>query len=83
MIKSISALALLALLGASVIALPAFAPQATASETVALTKGDRLAVHTVVRNCPSQVWPDFDTSCLRDGRSGALVQQARLVTARR
>jgi hypothetical protein len=83
MIKSISALALLALLGASVIALPALAPQANASETVALAKGDRLPVHTVARNCPSQVWPNFDASCLRDGQSGALVQQARLVTARR
>ena len=83
MIKSISALAIFALLGASVIALPALAPQAKASETVALAKGDRLPVHAIVRNCSSQTWPNFDASCLRDGGSGALVQQARLVTVRR
>jgi hypothetical protein len=83
MIKSLSALAIFALLGASVVALPAFAPQAKASETLALAKADRLPVHVIVRNCSSQVWPNFDASCLRDGGSGALVLQARLVTARR
>lgn len=83
MIKSLTALAIFALLGASVIALPALAPQAKASETVALAKGDRLAVHSAVRNCSSQVWPNFDASCLRHGGSGATVQQARLVTSRR
>jgi hypothetical protein len=83
MIKSLTALAIFALLGASVIALPALAPQAKASETVALAKGDRLAVHSAIQNCSSQVWPNFDASCLRDGGSGAMVQQVRLVTSRR
>ncbi len=83
MIKSLAALAIFVLLGGSVIALPALAPQAKASETVALAKGDRLAIGPVIQSCLSQVWPDFDASCLRDGRSGTLVQQARLVTARR
>ena len=83
MIKSIIALAIFSLLGASVLALPAFARRANASETVALAKGDRLPVHGVVRDCASQVWPNFDASCLRNGESGAVVQQARLVTARR
>jgi len=41
MIKSLTALAIFAVLGASVIALPGFAPQVEASETAALTKGDR------------------------------------------
>jgi hypothetical protein len=83
MIKSLSALAIFALLGASVVALPATAPQAKAGEMVAFPKGDRLAIHSVARNCSSQVWPDFDASCLRDSGSGVLVQQVRLVTARR
>jgi hypothetical protein len=83
MIKSIMALAIFALLGASVLALPAFAPQAAAGETVALAKGDRQPVHPVTRSCASQVWPNFDASCLRDGDSGALVKQVRLVTAPR
>ncbi len=42
MIKSLTALAIFALLGASVIALPGFAPQVKASEVVALAKGDRV-----------------------------------------
>jgi hypothetical protein len=82
MIKSLSALAIFALLGASVVALPAWAPQAKAGETVAMAKADRLPVHVIARKCSSQVWPNFDGSCLRDGGSGDLVQQARLVTVR-
>jgi hypothetical protein len=83
MLKSLSAFAIFSLLGGSVVALPAMAPQAKAGETVALAKADRLPVHVIVRNCSSQIWPNFDGSCLRDGGSGDLVQQARLVTARR
>jgi hypothetical protein len=81
MIKSLTALAIFALLGASVIALPGFAPQVEASETVALAKADRLDVRPVARNCSQQVWPNFDASCLRSG--DVTVREARLVTARR
>jgi hypothetical protein len=82
MIKSLTALAIFAFLGASVIALPGFAPKVEARETVALAKGDRLDLRQV-RNCTQQVWPNFDRSCLRHGESGMLVREARLVTARR
>ena len=81
MIKSLTALAIIVLLAASVIALPGFAPQVEASETVALVKADRLDIRTAARNCSQQVWPNFDASCLRNGE--ALVREARLVTARR
>ena len=83
MIKSLSALAILGFMGAAVIALPGFAPQVEARETVALVKGDRLPVWRVDGNCSQQVWPDFQASCLRKGNSGAIVRQARLVTTRR
>jgi hypothetical protein len=83
MIKSLAALAILSLLGAAVIALPVFAPQAKASEPVALARADRLVVRTIVRNCSGQIWPNFDASCLRDGKSGVLVQDVRLVKIRR
>jgi hypothetical protein len=83
MIKSLTALAILALLGASVVALPGFAPQVEASEAVALAKADRLAIRPVAPNCSQQVWPDFDASCLRQRQSGATFREARLVTARR
>jgi hypothetical protein len=61
--------------------LPGFAPQVEASETVVLIKADRLDIRPAARNCSQQVWPNFDTSCLRNG--AAMVREARLVTARR
>ena len=81
MMKSLSALAIFAFLGASVVALPGFAPQVEASETIALAKADRLDIRQIPQNCSQQVWPNFDTSCLRKGE--VMVQEARLVTARR
>ncbi|WP_354129919.1 hypothetical protein [Bradyrhizobium sp. RT3b] len=69
------------LLGASVTALPGFAPKVQADEVVALAKGDRLVARAVVSNCSTQVWPDFAISCLR--HAGSKLQEARLVTARR
>jgi hypothetical protein len=83
MIKSLSALAIFALLGASVIALPGFAPRVEAGETVALAKADRLAIAPAVRNCADQIWPNLAASCLRKSEAAGQVQEARLVTARR
>jgi hypothetical protein len=83
MIKSLTALAIFGLLGAAVVALPGFAPQLQAKEAVALAKGDRLPMQSADRNCSRQIWPNFDASCLRHGQAGALIQEARLVTARR
>jgi hypothetical protein len=81
MIKSLTALAIFAVVGACVIAMPGFAPQVEAGETVALAKADRLELRSSVQNCSQQVWPNFYTSCLRKG--DAMVREARLVTARR
>jgi hypothetical protein len=83
MVKSLSALAIFALLGTSVIALPGFAPKMEAGEVAVLAKGDRLEVRATTSNCSSQVWPDFAVSCLRKPGSGAKILEARLVTARR
>ena len=82
MIKSFSALAVMLALGASVVALPAFAPQVKADESVALAKSDRLPVRSMARECSSQVWPDLRASCLRSGQAG-IIGEVRLVTARR
>jgi len=83
MTKSLLSLTIFMLLGASVIALPGFAPKVQADEVVALVKGDRLEGRTVISNCSTQVWPDFAISCLRYAGTGAKLQEARLVTARR
>jgi hypothetical protein len=82
MIKSLSALAIFLLLGASIVALPFFAPQAAAGEVAALAKGDRLEVRAAA-NCSTQVWPEFAASCLRSAGSHTAIVEARLVTARR
>ena len=83
MIKSLASFAIFALLGTSVIALPMFAPEVKANEAITQGKANRLAVHPVIRDCSAQVWPNFDSSCLRAAGSGTLVREARLVTARR
>ena len=83
MIKSFVALAIFGLLGAAVVALPGFAPQVEAREPGGLAKGDRLDIQPVARNCSQQVWPNFDSSCLRASESGVMIREARLVTARR
>jgi hypothetical protein len=47
MIKSLGAFEIFAVLGASGVALPWFAPQAEAGETLALAKSDRLEVRSL------------------------------------
>jgi hypothetical protein len=79
--NSLTSLAIFGLLGAAAIALPGFAPQVAAGETSVLAKSDRLELPTVARNCSKQVWPGVDAQCLHSG--GAMVREARLVTARR
>jgi hypothetical protein len=83
MIKSLAAFAIFAVLGASVVALPWFAPRAEAGETLALAKSDRLEVRSLPHNCAKQTWPDFATACLRNSASQASVVEARLVAAPR
>jgi hypothetical protein len=82
MFKSFSALAIFTLLGAAVIALPAFAPKVEASEVTALAKADRLQVRVPVPNCATEVWPAVAARCLRSAE-GSTIVEARLVTARR
>lgn len=83
MIKSYAAFAIFALLGASVIALPGFAPRVQAGEVSVLAKGDRLAIKSATGDCSKQVWPDFDASCLQNMGSGQRTVEARLIQTRR
>jgi hypothetical protein len=80
MVKSLTAFGIFMFLGASVMALPSFAPLVEAGE-IALAKQDRLEVKA--SDCAAQVWPHFDTSCLRNAGSNVKILEARLVTARR
>jgi hypothetical protein len=79
--KSLIAWATFALLAVCSIAFSGFAPQVEAHETIAQPKADRLVIHPAAANCSRQVWPQFDTACLRRAGSSDLVQQARLVSA--
>jgi hypothetical protein len=83
MIKSFAAFGIFALLGASVIALPGFAPKVEAREVAVLVKGDRLAIRSAPVDCSRQVWPNFATPCLLNPGSDQKIVEARLVTARR
>ena len=83
MFKSLFALAAFALLGASVIALPVFAPKVEAAEAAVLAKSDRLQIRTPNSNCGSQVWPNFEAACLRTTGEGARILEARLITPHR
>jgi hypothetical protein len=83
MVKSLAALAMSALLGGWVLALPGFAPEVKADEVVALAMAGRIAIHPVAGNCASQILPNVASSCLRQTGSDTAVREARLVTARR
>jgi hypothetical protein len=83
MFKSFSALVVVTLLGASVIALPALAPKVEAGEAAALAKQDRSQVRAPVLDCATQIWPDIAASCLRTIGGDTKIPEARLVTARR
>lgn len=83
MVKSLTSFGIFALLGASIIALPGFAPKVEASDTFALAKGDRLHVRSPAVDCSQQTWPHLASSCLRSSDRGAPTLVARLVPARR
>ena len=74
-------LAAFALLGASVIALPAFAPKVEAAE--AAVRAATACKSTPNSNCGGQGWLNFEAACLRTTGDGARILGARLVTTRR
>lgn len=83
MIRSLAALAILAFMGVSALALPGFAPEVKVHDVTALAKADRLALHPVAGNCGSRTWPNIASTCLRQTGSDVAVREARLVTAKR
>ena len=83
MIKTLSAVAIAALIAAALTVLPGFAPKVEASVPVALAKADRLDIRPVGASCSQQAWPNFEASCLRVAGSKTMIREARLVTADR
>lgn len=82
MIKSLMAFGILALIGATVVAVPGSALRANADEAVALAKADRLPVSLGAQSCSRQIWPRLEASCLHDVRSGMPVREARQIAQR-
>ena len=83
MIKTLSAIAVAAFIGAALTVLAGFAPTVEASVPVALAKSDRLDIRPVGRDCSQQAWPNFEASCLRVAGKKTMIREARLVTADR
>ena len=79
MIKALSAIAIAAFIAAALTVLPGFAPQVEASVPVAMTKGDRLDIRPIGKDCSQQAWPNFEASCLRVAGSKAMPREARLI----
>ena len=79
MIKALSAIAIVAFIAAALTVLPGFAPQVEASVPVALTKGDRLDIRPIGKDCSQQAWPRFEASCLRVAGTKAMPREARLI----
>jgi hypothetical protein len=83
--RSISAIALAALIAGCVMVLPNFCGEVVASAPIHSGKGDRLDIRAIGTQCSEQAWPYFEANCLRDKRValGKVVQAARIVTADR
>jgi hypothetical protein len=79
MIKALSAIAIAAFIAAALTVLPGFAPQVEASVPVAMTKGDRLDIRPIGKDCSQQAWPKFEASCLRVAGTKAMPREARLI----
>ena len=83
--RSISAIALAALIAGAITVLPSFSASVVASAPLHSGKGDRLDVRPLGSQCSEQAWPYFEAKCLRDNRValGKVGTTARIVTADR
>ena len=82
--RSISAIALAALIAGAVTIVPSLSDKVIASAPIHGGKGDRLDIRPLGPRCSEQAWPYFEASCLRDKRAPmGKVKAARIVTADR
>lgn len=66
--RTISAIAVAALVAFAVTILPGAGNQVSASAPITTGKGDRLDIHAVGANCSQQAWPYYEAKCLKDAR---------------
>jgi hypothetical protein len=80
MMKFLPLFTMIALLSAaSIVGLPLFAPQVKANEPVAIQTPSRASAP----DCSQQIWPNYQTSCLRSVVGGTAIHDARLVITHR
>jgi hypothetical protein len=73
MSKSATALAIFALVGTGILAMP-YISQVEAGQPAALAKGDRLDIRA---DCSEQAWPNLTSSCLKGHHNGDPVRLVR------
>jgi hypothetical protein len=82
--RSISAIALAALLAGTATILTSFSDKVVASAPIHSGKGDRLDIRPLGGQCSEQAWPYFEANCLRDNRTTmGQAKPARIITADR
>ena len=82
--RSISAIALAALLAGTATILTSFSDKVVASAPIHSGKGDRLDIRPLGAQCSEQAWPYFEANCVRDRRAAMGQAKARrIVTADR
>lgn len=75
--RSISAMALAALIAGLITIAPGSSEQGIASAPLNSGKSDRLDIRPLGTKCSEQAWPNFEASCLRDKRQA--MGQAKAV----
>jgi hypothetical protein len=82
--RSISAIAVAALIAGTVTILTSFSDKVVASAPIHSGKGDRLDIRPLGTQCSEQAWPYFEANCVRDKRTAMGKAKApRIVTADR
>ncbi|WP_424631289.1 hypothetical protein [Bradyrhizobium sp. SYSU BS000235] len=85
MIKTLSAIAAAAAIGAAITFSPGLAPEVEASQTTTIAKTAEppaAKIAAVDARCANQAWPNIDAACLR-GSDKAPIQPVRVITTDR
>ena len=83
-LRSISAVALAAVVAAALTVMPGTSDRVAASAPLNSGKGDRLDIRPLGSQCSEQAWPYFEAGCMRDRRLAlGQAKPARIVTADR
>jgi hypothetical protein len=84
MIKTVSAVAVAAMIAAGFVAFPGLSPEVEASSPVIGAKGDRADLRPLGVECGQNAWPYFDAACTRNTRNPLVApREVRVISANR